>query len=82
MVTISRDLLMKIVAAEVKRRSFGMTDMDVIDIMGVSESGEVYPIETLQVRAEQSHPAPKMYTPTPPAGRGKLRLVSDNGESS
>lgn len=77
-ISISKDLLVKAIAAEVKRQSFGNANMDITHIEGVIDSGEAFEIVGIRVQTE----APKVrdfVQRSEPAGRGKIRLAAVNG---
>lgn len=81
-ISISRDMLIKAVAAEVKRQSFGVASLEVTNIEGVIESGESFEIVGIRVQAEKPKPtAAEILQRTPPAGQGKIRLAAIDGEA-
>lgn len=77
-ISITREFLLKAVASEIKRQSFGNLDVAIGAIEGVTENGEAFPI--VGIRVVTAPITPKNFQePKPPAGIGKIRLAAVDG---
>lgn len=74
MFKVQGTLLKNVIAGAVKKVSFGMADLELTAIYGVTATGESFLIESLNVEFVAAAPAQ-------PVSGGRMRLVAKNGET-
>ena len=78
-VTIPYDFLVQLIEQEVRKASFGNAPIKISSIQGITEIGGAEPITGLYVTVESPKPR-DFLTPSAPAGKGKIKLATIDGE--
>lgn len=83
---ISHTLLARALSDIIRQDTIGMADMDITAIHAVAETGDLFPINGLEIELAPKRKAATVGTDvsgrfTPPAGKGKIRLAAVDGEA-